>query len=60
MSSQFIKGKHNPVSIKEQVANLNKKGAAQVQGGKVKNIKNAFASAKKKSGTLKTGSNRGS
>lgn len=60
MSSKYIKGKHNQLSIKEQIAALNKKGAAQVQGGKVKNLKNAFASAKKKSGTLKTGSQRGS
>lgn len=60
MPSKYIKGEFNQLTIAEQIAALNKKAGMSVSGGKVKNIKNAYASAKKKSGTMKTGSQRGS
>lgn len=50
--SKYIKGEHNRLSIADQVASLNKKGAASF-GGKVKNIKNAFSAAKKKGGGMR-------
>lgn len=53
--SKFITGEHNRSSIAEQIAALNKKGAAH-SGGKIKNIKAAFGAAKKKGGGTRRGS----
>jgi ribosomal protein L12E/L44/L45/RPP1/RPP2 len=62
MPSKFIPGagKFHRQSIKEQIRMLNSKVAAVASGGKLKNTKAAFADAKKKAGTMKTGSQRGS
>lgn len=62
MASQFIPGsdEFHRQSIKDQIRMLNSKVAAAQSGSKVKNIKAAFAGAKKKAGTMKTGSQRGS
>ena len=62
MPSKFIPGSEgfHRQSIKEQIRMLNSKIAATQSGGKLKNTKAAFSGAKKKAGTMRTGSQRGS
>lgn len=59
MGSKYIKGEHNQLTIQEQIAALNK-GTTARYGGKNRNLKAAFGSAKKKASTNRTGSQRGS
>lgn len=59
MASKFFKNFYERKSIKEQLVNLAKRGAF-APPGKVKNMKAQFCGAKKKAGTMKNGSQRGS
>ena len=59
MPSQFFKNFYERKTIKEQLADLAKRSAT-TPTGKIKNMKAKFNGAKKKSGTMKTGSQRGS
>lgn len=59
MASKFFKNLYERKTIKEQLADLAKRSAV-TPTGKIKNLKAKFSGAKKKAGTMKTGSQRGS
>jgi len=59
MPSKFFKNFYERKTIKEQLADLAKRSAV-TPTGKIKNMKAKFNGAKKKAGTMKTGSQRGS
>jgi hypothetical protein len=59
MASKFFKNFYERKTIKEQVADLAKRSAV-TPTGKIKNMKAKFNGAKKKAGTMNTGSQRGS
>lgn len=59
MPSKFFKNFYERRTIKEQLSDLAKRSAV-TPIGKVKNMKAKFNDAKKKSGTMNTGSQRGS
>lgn len=59
MASKFFKNFYERRTIKEQLADLAKRSSV-APAGKIKNVKAKFNGAKKKAGTMKTGSQRGS
>lgn len=59
MASKFFKNLTERKSIKEQLADLARRSSV-TPTGKVKNMRAQFNGAKKKAGTLKSGSQRGS
>ncbi len=59
MPSKFFKNFYERKTIKEQLSDLAKRSEV-TPTGKLKNMKAKFNGAKKKAGTMKTGSQRGS
>lgn len=59
MPSEFFKNFYERKNIKEQLADLSRRSEV-TPTGKIKNMRAKFSGAKKKAGTMKTGSQRGS
>lgn len=59
MPSKFFKNFYERKTITEQLADLARR-SAEAPTGKIKNMKAKFNDAKKKAGTMRSGSQRGS